>query len=65
MVNFTVEVLPSGEAVIKFPEGRSKQVDAAKAAKLTAELAKALGKVKERHEGHHHEAVAQQQRVTT
>lgn len=56
-VTFTVEFDELGQAIIKLPEGRTQQVDAAKVADLTDKLSKALGTVKERHVGRYENGV--------
>ena len=53
-VTFTVEINDDGDAILRLPEGRGQQADAASVAKLTEDLAAKLGKVKERHIGGHH-----------
>lgn len=53
-ITFEIEFNDEGDAVIRLPEGKGQQRDAATVADLTLELAKRLGKVKERHVGDHH-----------
>lgn len=53
-VTFTVEINSEGDAIIRLPEGKRQQGDAAKIAPLTEQLAKAIGKITERHVGEHH-----------
>lgn len=59
MANYTIEVTAdeNGNVVIRLPEGRTQQVDAAKVADLTDKLSKALGTVKERHVGRYENGV--------
>lgn len=53
-ITFTIEVNSAGEAVIRLPEGPGQQQNAAETAKLTDQISKLIGKVKERHIGDHH-----------
>ena len=54
VIKFEVEVDSEGEAIIRLPEGPGQQRNAGIVASFTEKLAKLLGKVKERHIGHHH-----------
>lgn len=53
-VTFKIEVTDQGDVIIRLPEGKGQQLDAAKVADLTKELAEAIGKITERHVGAHH-----------
>lgn len=53
-ITFEIEINNDGDAVIRLPEGKGQQRDAAVVDDLTLGIAKLLGKVKERHVGDHH-----------
>ena len=53
-ITFEVEVDGEGNAKILHPEGPMKARNAAKAGTFTEKLARLLGRIKERHIGHHH-----------
>ena len=53
LISFDVEFNDDGTAIIRHPDGRMKEVNAAKLADLTMALAEGLGEIKERHVGDH------------
>ena len=53
-ITFEIEMDENGDAIIRLPEGKGQQRDAATVADLTLKLANLLGRVKERHVGDHH-----------
>lgn len=52
-VSFEIEFNDSGDAIIRLPEGKIQQIQAAEVADMTEAIAKAIGKIKERHIGNH------------
>jgi hypothetical protein len=53
-ITFDIEFDDDGKAIIRLPEGKGQQRDAAVVADLTEKLAGLLGEVEERHIGDHH-----------
>lgn len=53
-ITFNIEINEAGNAVIRLPEGAGQQQNANTVASLTEQIAKAIGKIKERHIGDHH-----------
>jgi len=53
-ITFTIEINEDGDAIIRLPEGKGQQPAAATVADLTESIAKAMGRIKERHIGDHH-----------
>lgn len=57
LVKFTIAVGSDGKATIRIPEGKEQARNADAAASLTLQIAKALGRVTERHVGRYENGV--------